>query len=143
VRRHLCAVDEGEAGVGREGVEHPLDRAAAERGLDLLHLRHLFGEVHVDRTLRRESGEAGEVLRRDGAEAVRREAEHRIGRQRPDRFGGSDVETGEGVRIGAEAHLSGAERPPVAAAEAIVDGQEREADAGRGRGGGNAGGHLG
>jgi hypothetical protein len=136
-------VDEGEAPVRPDVVQHPRHRPRPERRAHLLDLGHLFGQMHVHRPVRRQRHEIGDRLGRHRPQGMRRHADPAIVRQRLQHRGRGGVQPGEAVAVGAEADLPGAERAAVAAAELVMHRQEREPDPGPRRGGGDPPGHLG
>ena len=112
-------------------------------GLHFFHLGHLFRQMHVQRRMRAQGGGAGEVFGRDGAQAVRGNADAGIGGQGAKGSFGTFHQPGEAVHVIAEADLSRPQRPPVAAAILIEHRQQRQADAGCGSRRCDAGGHFG
>ena len=140
---HVRQVDQRPAPVGRVVVEQPLDRPPAGGGHDLLDLGDLLGEVHVQRPLRPQRRAERQRLGADRAQRVRRHADSGVGRQVAERRLGGVEQADEAVGIGAEPLLPGAERPAIEAAELIMHRQERQADAGAARRGGDALRHLG
>jgi hypothetical protein len=56
-------------------IEQPLNRPSAAPGDAIVDFLHLLGDVQVQWCARRERHERGQLLRRDGAQTMRRDAD--------------------------------------------------------------------
>ena len=126
---HVGGVDQAPAPVHRRVVQQPFHRAGAAPGQAILHLAHLLGRMDVDRTLGLHGANGQQFLRRDGAQAVRGDADgHAV--QAPRRL----QQAGEAVQAGDESALAGGGRHAAEPAMGVKHGEQREPDA-RGLGG--------
>ena len=74
---HVGGVDQAPAPVDLGIGEQPFDRPRARPGDAVLDLLHLLGDMDVDRAAAGQRRNRAELLRRHGAQAVRRDADHR------------------------------------------------------------------
>ena len=106
--RHVRRVDQAPAWIDVGVLKQPFDRTHAGEGERRLHLLHLLRGVDVDRAVgHRRNG--GKLLRRDGAQAVRRDADIRTFSLRHGGLARRE-ELREAVEVGDEAPLAGVRR---------------------------------
>jgi len=139
---HMGGVDQAPALVDIGIGQQEFDRTRAGPGETVLDLLNLFGDVDVDRPIRRQSGNMGQFLRRRGAQAVRRDTDDSL-IQRANRFSRLLNKPGEPIHIVDESPLAFVWSRSTEGGVCVKHRQQRQADAGFAGGGRDALGHLG
>ncbi len=130
MRLHLGAMDHAPPPVEGQIVQHPFDRARAPGGLNLVNFGDLLGQMQMDRAALGNPRRVAQLLGRDAAQRMRRDAQVGVGRQGLQRRSHCLDQPRKPVRFIAKPALSGPERASVAAAELILHRQQRQTDAG-------------
>ena len=99
--------------------QQPLHWPRTGMGEKLVHLRHLLGDMNVDRGLGPQAGRKGQSLRRHRPQGMGRHAQHGIPRQGRQMRRRAFQQPGKAVWVIAKAHLPRPQRPPVKAAALV------------------------
>ena len=124
-------------------VEQPFDRPRARPGEAVLDLLHLLGDVDVDRAIGAIAVTARQLVRRHGAQAVRRDADDALESDASTASRLVSSSRAKPFEIVDETPLAVVRRGAAEAGMRIEDRQQRQADAGRARRRRDALGHLG
>ena len=138
----MGGVDEAPASVEIGVLQQPFDRPSTGPGQAVVHLAHLLGDVNMDRPVAGERHERGQLLRRDGAQAVRRHPEIGVVELGGERAGALE-HAGEQIEVGNETPLLRLRRRACEAGMGVQYREQRQPNAGRVAGGANPRGHLG
>ncbi len=130
------------APVDRQTIEQQLDRSPAAPGQAVVDFLGLLGDVDVDRPTGSQRKDRSDFRRCGGAQAVRGNAQDRIGKRRHGAPAGLD-QAAVALHVVHEAALAGRCRLPAEAGMGVEDRQQGEGDARRGRRRGDAARKLG